>query len=188
MSLPASQFSEPFQLHDGRPALLRAIRPDDRERLAAAFLALEPESVYLRYFSFKSELTPTDLDRLCAPDFRERVVLVVATGAGADETIIGSGGYVARAEPDGARIAEVAFVVNEHFQDHGLAGRLLTALADIARADGIAQFEAEVLGRNAPMLQVFAHSGLTVHKGQERDGVISLTLSLVPANAADASR
>jgi RimJ/RimL family protein N-acetyltransferase len=188
MTSDARHFCEAIRLHDDTPALIRAIRPDDRERLAAAFLALEPASVYLRYFSFKSELTPADLDRLCMPDFHERVVLVVVTGAGGvDETIIGSGGYVVRVEPDGTRIAEVAFVVNEHFQDHGLAGRLLAVLAGIARADGIAQFEAEVLGRNAPMLQVFAHSGLPVHKGQERDGVVSLTLSLaVPG--ADASR
>ena len=41
-----------------------------------------------------------------------------------------------------------------------MAAKLLAVLAGIARVDGIARFEAEVLGRNASMLQVFAHSGL----------------------------
>jgi GNAT superfamily N-acetyltransferase len=188
MSLDVRRISEVIRLHDGRPALLRAIRPDDRERLATAFLALTPESVYLRYFSSKSELTPANLDRLCMPDFRDRVVLVVTLGTGSDETIIGSGGYVTHAAADGARIAEVAFVVEEDFRGHGIAAKLLEVLAGIARADGIDHFDAEVLGRHAPMLQVFAHSGLPMRKGQELDGVVSLTLSLATPNRADASR
>jgi hypothetical protein len=103
----ARGFAEPFTLRDGRAAVLRAIRPDDRERLAAAFLALEPESVYLRYFSYKHELTPADLDRLCVPDFRERVVLVATIGNADGEVIIGSGGYVVHPVADGARAAEM---------------------------------------------------------------------------------
>ena len=45
MSTEPRQFSEAFALHDVQPALLRAIRTDDRDRLAKAFLALEPNSV-----------------------------------------------------------------------------------------------------------------------------------------------
>ena len=194
MTTGPRQFHEAFTLHDGRPALLRAIRADDRDRLAKAFLALGPDSVYLRYFSVKRELTPADLDRLCMPDFRERVVLVITLGTGASEAIIGSGGYVADAAADGTRVAEVAFVVNENFQGHGLATKLLAVLAGMARADGIARFEAEVLERNASMLQVFAHSGLALQRGRAQDGVVSLTLSLslslppTPPSPAGASR
>ena len=184
MTTGPRQFHEAFTLHDGRPALLRAIRADDRDRLAKAFLALGPDSVYLRYFSVKRELTPADLDRLCMPDFRERVVLVITLGTGASEAIIGSGGYVADAAADGTRVAEVAFVVNENFQGHGLATKLLAVLV------GIARFEAEVLERNASMLQVYAHSGLALQRGRAQDGVVSLTLSLppTPPSPAGASR
>jgi RimJ/RimL family protein N-acetyltransferase len=184
----ARGLSEPYTLRDGRPALIRAIRPDDRERLAAAFLALEPESVYLRYFSYKRELTSADLDRLSMPDFRERVVLVVTLGSGGDEVIIASGGHVVHAAADGARSAEVAFAVEEDFQGNGIATRLLAVLADIARADGIARFDAEVLLRNGAMLQVFARSGLAMQQDAEDDGVVRLTLALRPASSALASR
>ena len=51
MPLQVSQFCEPFQLHDGRPARLRAIRPDDRERLARALAQvinlLDPDVIVL---------------------------------------------------------------------------------------------------------------------------------------------
>ena len=57
MSAAARDFSEPIMLRHGKPALVRAIRADDRERLQTAFHALEPESVYLRFFSYKAQLT-----------------------------------------------------------------------------------------------------------------------------------
>ena len=196
MSDAARQFSKSIVLRHGQPALVRAIRPDDRERLQAAFLALEPESVYLRYFSFKAKLSEADLDRLCGPDFSERVVLVVTTGghenSGDSEVIIGSGGYVAHTAADGKRVAEVAFAVEEDLHGEGIASKLLAVLAGIARADAIARFEAEVLARNAPMLLVFAHSGLPMKQTHSDDGVVSVTMDLsladAPPSQADASR
>jgi len=119
-SAPARQFTEPIVLRDGSPALMRAIRPDDRERLQTAFLALDRESVYLRYFMYKRELSEADLDRLCNPDFALRVVLVVTVGADAGEVIVGCGGYVAHAKADGSRAAEVAFAVDEKLKGQGI--------------------------------------------------------------------
>ena len=199
MSDAARRYSEPIALRHGKPALIRAIRADDRARLQAAFLALEPDSVYLRYFSFKAELSEADLDRLCAPDFIERVVLVVTTGGhengGDNEVIIGSGGYVAHTAADGKRVAEVAFAVEEDLHGEGIASKLLAVLAVIARADGIERFEADVLARNAPMLLVFAHSGLPMKQTHSDDGVVSVSMELAtpaptpaPPSPAAASR
>jgi RimJ/RimL family protein N-acetyltransferase len=179
MSAPASQFAAAIALRDGSPALMRAIRPNDRERLQTAFLALDPESVYLRYFVYKRELTEADLDRLCNPDFFERVVLVVTVGADADEVIVGSGGYVAHATDDGSRVAELAFLVAERVHGQGIASTLLGVLADIARQDGFERLSAEVLVQNTPMFAVFERSGLPVIQQTEQDGVVSLALSLL---------
>jgi RimJ/RimL family protein N-acetyltransferase len=179
-----NQFHRGFALRNGAAATVRAIRPDDRERLQAAFHALEPESVYLRYFSYKHALSEADLDRLCNPDFRERVVLVVTQPSGAGEVIVGSGGYVAHAAADGTRVAEVAFAVEEDVQGQGISGKLLAVLTDIARADGIARFEAEVLARNGAMLRVFARSGLPMQTSPEEDGVVRITLALSSTPAA----
>ena len=181
-------FSEVMQLRNGAPATVRAIRPDDRERLQAAFRALEPESVYLRYFSYKHELSEADLDRLCNPDFRERVVLVVTQPADAGEIIVGSGGYVRHPAADGAPAAEIAFAVEEDVQSQGISSKLLAVLADIARADGIERFDAEVLSRNSAMLHVFEHSGLAMQGQPDEDGVVRLSLSLASATTPDVSR
>lgn len=178
MSAPIAGFHEAITLRNGAVAVIRAIRAGDREQLQAAFHALDPESVYLRYFSYKQTLSEADLDRLCEPDFRIRVVLVVTLPAGDGEIIVAAAGYVAHDAPDGVRAAEVAFTVEEDVHGQGISSRLLAVLADIARAAGIERFEAEVLSRNAAMLSVFEHSGLPMRAEPQEDGVIRLSLSL----------
>ena len=188
MSDDTRRFSEAFTLRNGAAATVRAIRPDDRARLQTAFGELDPESVYLRYFSYKHALSEADLDRLCDPDFHERVVLVVTQQTDAGEVIVGSGGYVAHRTPDGMRAAEVAFAVEEDVQGQGISGKLLDVLTGIARADGVDHFEAEVLARNGAMLRVFERSGLPMAVQPEEDGVVRLSLALLSARPTAASR
>ena len=189
MNATPAEFSEVMTLRNGAAASIRAIRPDDRERLQAAFHALDPESVYLRYFSYKQTLSEADLDRLCEPDFTNRVVLVVTLPAHDGEIIVAAAGYVVHDAPAGARAAEIAFTVEEDFQGQGIGSRLLVVLTEIARAAGIACFDAEVLSRNAAMLKVFDRSSLPMQAEPQADGVIRLRLTLVAtASPAGASR
>jgi GNAT superfamily N-acetyltransferase len=153
-------FRQPIVLRDGTPAVIRAIRPDDVDKVVAAFHKLEPESIYTRFFSYRKELTAAELDRLGGADFVHAIVLVVAVGTGADETLIGGASYNVHTGADGAKVAEVSFTIEEDYQGQGLSSRLLLLLADIARSQGISHFEAEVLPGNSLMLSVFQHSGL----------------------------
>jgi hypothetical protein len=54
---------------------------------------------------------------------------------------------------------------------------LLRRLVVLARASGIARFEAHVLAGNGPMLSVLRHSGLPATE-REKDGVVTMTLAL----------
>jgi GNAT superfamily N-acetyltransferase len=156
---------------------IRALRDDDRERMAKAVRGLDRESIYTRLFSYRNELTETGLDRIMRVDPEHEVALVVTTGKAGDENIIGAGRYVAAAPRGGERAAEVAFMVEEDYHGLGIAGRLLRHLADLARASGITAFEAEVLSRNRSMLKVFERSGLPMRKRLE-GGIVHVTLSL----------
>ena len=119
----------------------------------------------------RKELSPAELDRFSATDFVNFVALAAVVGSGADETVIGGATYVVLPSADGARVAEVAFTIEEDYQGQGLAGKLLAMLADIARQHGIDRFEADVLAGNAPMLKVFERSGLPLTK--TRDGGVT---------------
>ena len=164
-------------LRDGTRVTIRAIRPDDKERLLQAFRLLEHDSIYTRFFSPRRDVSDAELDRAVRVDFVHEVALVVTTHSESREVIIASARYIAI----GDRAAEIAFVVEEDYQGRGIASRLLVHLAAIARAGGIDRFEADVLSQNAPMLAVFKRCGFEMK--QRRDGgVMHVTLSL-PAGA-----
>ena len=151
---------------------IRAVRPDDKERIVAAFRALDRSSVYLRFFSYRKQLEEEELRRVTECDGVNEVVLT-ATAASVDgEIIVGLGGYVR----SGAA-ADIAFAVEEDFQGRGIASRLLRQLATIARANGFTQFTADVLAENAPMLAVLRNSGLRMRTSHEQ-GVVHATLFL----------
>jgi len=177
MSHDGLDFRQPITLRDGRAALIRVMRPDDKERLKKAFAKLDPQSVYTRFFSMRRELPERAFERIAEIDFVKLAGLVVTVGTGADETVIAGASYVGRTEADGAKVAEVAFTVEEDFQGQGLASRLLAALVTLARRHGLVRLEAEVLAGNAPMLVVFERSGLPLRRRRE-SGVIHLDLHL----------
>jgi GNAT superfamily N-acetyltransferase len=171
------EFSCAETLRNGLTVTIRALRPDDRERVAAAVRNLDRESVYTRLFTYKKELTDAGLTRIMTTDPAREVALLVTVGAGPDEIVIGSGRYIVAASAEGGPTAEVAFMVEEDYQGLGIAGRLLKHLAGIARERGIVTFEAEVLAENKSMIGVFARSGLTMRQRRE-GGVVHVTLSL----------
>lgn len=167
------------QLKDGTPITIRAVRPDDKEKINEAFKNLEPETIYYRYFRTKSKLTEADLKWATEIDFDRDVALVVTIAENGKEIIIGgSRYYLLNTDPEAGQRAEVAFTVEEDYHGQGIASRLLKILIDIARSRGLLFFEAEVLAGNKAMLTVFKRSGLPVRtKNQGRTLHVTMTLS-----------
>jgi len=67
--------------------------------------------------------------------------------------------------------------VADESQGHGIGTQLLGALSAFARAHGIETVEADVLGDNHQMIQVFRDSGFAIRQNL-RAGVYHLTLDL----------
>ena len=82
-----------------------------------------------------------------------------------EDEIIGVGRYDRSDKPCRA---EVAFVVADEFQHHGLGSMLLERLVGTAKQAGIGELCASVLAENATMLAVFHSAGLPVHGGAHR--------------------
>ncbi len=166
-------------LRNGLAVTIRAMRPDDRDKVAAAVGRLDRESIYSRLFGDRTELTDAALSRIMTVDPDRDMALLVTTGSGPEEIVIGSGRYVAASAHGDNRTAEVAFVVEENHRRLGIANRLLCHLADIARRRGIVAFEADVLAQNKSMLAVFTRSGLSMRRHRD-GGVVHITLLLEP--------
>jgi len=165
-------------LKNGMRVRIRSIRPDDKNRLVEAFKNLDPESVYTRFFHHKKMLTEEELKSATELDFENAVALVVTTGEGGHEAIIGAGRYVVIEETGKLRSAEVAFTVEEDYHRQGIARILLQHLASIARVKGLYRFVAEVLPENSGMLTVFSRSGLPMKTRHGGDAVhVALSLA-----------
>jgi GNAT superfamily N-acetyltransferase len=158
---------------DGAIVRIRAIRPDDRDRLHDHFKALSPQSIYFRFMGIRRDLSPEDLKRLTELDFKSHVGLAATLTENERERFIGVGRYICGADP---HRAEVAFAVLDGFQGHGIGTLLLEHLSLIADANGVTEFVADVLGENRQMLEVFAHMGFESHRSMD-SGVVSLRSS-----------
>lgn len=149
-------------LRDGRSIHIRAIRPDDKARLLEHFQHLSARSVYFRFFNAKRRLDDEELRRFTELDFENGVGLVATLVLDGREQIIGVGRYFVLAED--RRRAEIAFAVRDDHQGLGVGTLLLEHLGRIARAAGITEFQADVLGENNQMLEVFLRSGFRVSR------------------------
>jgi RimJ/RimL family protein N-acetyltransferase len=163
-------------LQDGGLIHIRAIQPDDRERLLEHFHSLSEESVYYRFFGLKHSLTDQELTQFTQLDFVKHVGLVATGYADGLERLIGVSRYIRN--PDESH-AEVAFAVSDADQGRGIATLLLDHLSRIARAAGVEVFEASVLSDNSRMLEVFDHSGLPLSRTTD-GGTVRVTMRLNP--------
>lgn len=175
--IDAKNYSEQETLKNGLQVTIRAIRPDDKEALIAAFKELESRTVYLRFFGQKKGLSPQEVKQATEVDFAGTVALVVCRHDGETEKIIGAGRYIVFGDAQPPDSAEVAFTVEEDYQGLGIGSITLRHLTRIARERGIAHFHADVLRENKGMLAVFNRSGLPV-KQKPVEGVVHVTLSL----------
>jgi GNAT superfamily N-acetyltransferase len=151
---------------DGLRYRVRAIRPDDAARLVEFHRGLSAHSVYLRFFSVHPTLSDAEVARFTTVDGVNRLALVAAV----DDRLIAVGRF--DREP-GSSEAEVAFVVADDYQHHGIGSLLLDELVLAARTRGVQVFRAETLTENRPMLDVFHHSGYPVSASID-GGVVSL--------------
>ena len=161
-------------LDDGTPLTLRLIDGDDTERLMAMHRRLSAGTVRRRFFAMLPELDPKQAHRFTHVDGQDRAAVVAVNGAG---DLVGVARYDRFPDTDDA---EVAVVVQDSYQHHGLGTALLTELTSYARVHGIQRFVADVLMENSPMFATFSDVGL-VGTSEYASGVAHLVMTLPPA-------
>jgi RimJ/RimL family protein N-acetyltransferase len=139
-------------LDDGLEVLIRPIRPADKRPLREAFERLSPQTRYRRFFAPLTRLTEQDLRYLTEVDHRDHEAIAAVNPE--NGAIVGVARYV-RAEDPGE--AEVAIVVGDPWQGHGVATALLRRLVVRAREAGIDHFVALVMSDNEDAIELFGH-------------------------------
>jgi RimJ/RimL family protein N-acetyltransferase len=155
MPLEGERLRRMMILRDGKRVLARPIRPDDTERLRAFHAQLSMDTIFFRFFRVVPALSEEQATKFTPVDYVNRMALVATVGEGEQERIIA----VVRYERMDAETAEVAFVVRDDWQGHGVATALLLRLAEYARGRGIRELVAVTMADNAKMLEVLRHCG-----------------------------
>jgi RimJ/RimL family protein N-acetyltransferase len=165
---------------EGTVLHLRPIRPNDAPRLVEFHENLSVQSVYRRFLFTHPKLPPAEVERFTCVDYINRLAIVAEDH---DRLVA-----VARYDRIGdTSEAEVAFVVADQYQHHGIATMLLEELADAAWRNGISSFTALTLAENREMIGVFMNSGYQVSKHFE-DGTFGVHFSITPDDASRTAR
>ncbi|TPG53158.1 bifunctional acyl-CoA synthetase/GNAT family N-acetyltransferase [Roseomonas nepalensis] len=171
-----AELARPFALRDGRRVLVRPIRPEDAEELAAFVRRVPAEDLRFRFFNRLRELPPAQIARLTQIDYdREMAFAALEDGRFAG---------TARLVLDGQGGGEFAILVDAGWKRGGLASHLMARLVEWARARGLRRMAGQVLAENTGMIRFVRRIGFTTH-GTEDPEILEATLDLdsVPAGS-----
>jgi RimJ/RimL family protein N-acetyltransferase len=167
-------------LRDGARLRMRPIRPEDQDRLIAFYDRLSRHTAYQRFFTVMKRLPPDWARLLANVDYQSRLALIAEHGPVEAAELVG----VARYEPtDRPDTAEVAFVIQDGWQNRGLGTTMLDVLLAAAEARGIRQFRAWVLASNIRMIDLLARF-TDVRERRTESGVTELVFGRKAAPAA----
>ena len=158
----------------GRPVLLRPIKPEDGTQHAEFFNALEPEDVHYRFFMRMRELQGPQLARLTQIDY-DREMAFIATSErepGRFETL---GVVRAIADPDNIS-AEFAIIVRSDLKGKGLGPVLFGKLIAYCRSRGTKELVGEALMDNQRLKGLVRRFGGSI--GLSEHGTVRLRFDL----------
>ena len=161
-------------LKDGTQIFFRPVKPTDDASLSEMFYSLSPASIRTRYMSQTMRFPHKDVQKLTNIDYEQNLAIVGTVPGVSEEEIVAIAQYFL--DPK-TLSAEVAFVVQDEWQQKGMGSLLLQYLTQIAKRRGVKRFYAKVLPVNKAMLAVFYNSGFQVNT--EFDGeVYNITYDL----------
>ena len=158
-----------YLLNDGTLLNFRPIHPTDEPRMRDLFYKLSEATMYYRFMGYQKIVSRRQIQDFVYIDHRNDVTIVGTLPEASGEEIMAIGSYYLDPKTN---LAEVAFVVSDKWQNHGIGTFLLKHLMRIARRNGIRGFTAEVLVENKAMQAVINKSNTKV-KSKVGTGVIS---------------
>jgi acyl-CoA hydrolase len=154
----------------------RAIRPHDEEGMRHLFYRFSDEAVYSRYFHSVSSMPHAKMQEYVNVNWNQVMSIVGLVGEEGKGRIIAEARYI---KIPGNLFAEVVFIVDEKYQQAGIATLMYEMLVRLAIERGVKGFVAEVLFSNIGMMKVFKKGQLPV-KARLESGVYHLEIPFNP--------
>ncbi len=146
-------------LRDGTEIFFRPVKPTDEAALSEMLYSLSQTSIRTRYMTQTMTFPHRDVQQLTNIDYLQNLSVVGTVPGVSGEQIVAIAQYFLDPKTEAA---EVAFIVQDVWQQKGMGTLLLDYLTQIAKQRGVKQFYAKVLPVNKPMLAIFHNSGYEV--------------------------
>jgi acetyltransferase len=168
------------RLPDGTPAIIRPMRREARAELVEAVRNLSPESRYQRFLSYKSDLTPAELDYLTHFDGVNHIVLVLLiTDEAGEELFPVAIAHCVRDRHDTA-LAEIAITVADEWQKRGVGRTLMQIMAERCWEVGIRRWKALFLVSNKAARHLMDAVGTLASETFPISGEVEVIYQLAP--------
>lgn len=155
--------------------VIRPLAPADAAEVTAMHARCSAASRRLRYFSAKPALPQRVFDVFCDAS-RGRSLAV----EDADGRIVALGHLMYGTAPG---TAELAFLVEDAWQNRGIGRRLAELLTELGRAEGLAELRASVFSENARMRRLLTSLGGRTTRTED-PAVLEIVLRPHPLAAA----
>ncbi|MBN2802972.1 MAG: GNAT family N-acetyltransferase [Deltaproteobacteria bacterium] len=153
------EFNSVHIMDDGTLLNIRAMHPTDEPKLTGLIHKLSKETMYYRFMHQIKNIEKKEIQNFVYINHRTDVAIVVTIPEAFGDDIIAIGRYYL---DQSTNLAEIAFVVQDDWQNKGIGNTLMKHLALIALRNGISGFTAEVLRENKAMQKVIENSGLKI--------------------------
>jgi acetyltransferase len=136
---------------------LRPIRPEDAAAHTAFLSRLSPEDLRFRFFSTRRTVPPEQIARMTDVDYEREMAFIAVR----DNLETAGAARLVRNDTDGAS-AEFAVVVDAGAKRKGIATRLMRAIIDWGKSQGVTSIDGYILTDNAAMQAFVRRLGFTV--------------------------
>lgn len=174
-----SQYVCRWKTKNAVEVLFRPIRPEDEPMMVRFHGTLSDGSVHLRYFHMEKLSTRVGHERLirkCFIDYDQEMALVadrIVPDTGQHEIL--AVGRLSKSRT--ANDAEVAVLVSDRYQGHGLGTELLRHLIQVARDEKLQEIIANILPENLAMRALANRFGFKTRESND-PGMLVAVLSL----------
>ncbi len=175
---PGTLLATTHPVAGGLRVRLRLARPSDRPQVRAFLEGLSPETRERRFLHAVPIVPEAMVRHFTFYDPRQRQVVVATAmlGGVSLEEIVGLADVAHR----GSGLAELAVVVDDDRQDHGVGKLLTEVVVSLAIQQGATRLKAELLEHNSAMPHLMQRLGRTMSTVEDGVAVLYATL---PATA-----
>jgi acetyltransferase len=167
------KYELPWTLENGQQVMLRPIKPEDEPMWLEMFQSFSEEAIRYRFFAMLRD-TPHEVRvRYCNIDYDREVAIVAEATAEGRRRLLG----VTRLsiEPDG-KSGELAFIVDDKWQNLGLGTKMVDYVLEIAKEMGVENVYSIMLPDNYRALSLTKKMGFNLE--YLSDGTVKGTLDL----------